>query len=103
MKLESGVTYLVESDRDDTVLLALDAKASPMGIEWFDTSRDRAFHPTKVEETKDAFRFETAEARYALRKLTVELYRQRVMGKVDGSPSFPDTESLQRFYQRFPR
>jgi len=103
MKLEPNVTYFVESDADDTVLIAMDAKVRNGGVEWFDSSRDRAFKAVKVEETSDAFRFETATAKYALRKLTIELYNKRVAGKVDGHPAFLDTESVQRFYAKFPR
>lgn len=103
MKLETGVTYYVESDRDDTVLLAMDAKARAGVVEWFDTSRDRMFKPLSVEETNDSFSFTTKDARYTLRRLTVEIYDRKVMGKVDGHPKFFDTEAVQRFYRSFPR
>lgn len=103
MKLEPNVAYFVESDRDDTVLLALDAKTKPGAIEWFDTSRDRGFLVSKLEETKDALRFESEGRKYALRKLTLELYQRRVMAKVDGGPTFLDTDAVQRFYRAFPR
>lgn len=103
MKLEPGVAYYVESDRDDTVLVALDAKQSRHGIEWFDTVRDRLFAPLNLEETADALSFSTAQARYTLRKLTLELYQQKVGPKVDGRRVFADTESVQRFYQQYPR
>lgn len=103
MRLENGVTYLVESDHDPTVLLAMDAKVSGKAIEWFDTVRDRAFEPLKVEDAGEELRFQTPEAKYAMRKLTIELYRSRVAAKVDGHPNFPDTESVQRFYRQFPR
>lgn len=103
MRLEPGVTYYVESDRDDTVLLALDAKQSRYGIEWFDTVRDRLFLPVKLEETADTLSFSTGGARYTLQKLTLELYQHKVGPKVDGHRVFADTESVQRFYQQFPR
>ena len=103
MKLEPNVTYFVESNNDDTVLLAMDAKTGKGTVEWFDTSRDRFFNAVKVEETPDAFRFETATGKYALRKLTIDLYNERVAAKVDGHPVFPDTEAVQRFYQHFSR
>ncbi len=103
MKLENGVTYLVESDHDRTVLLAMDAKQSGKAIEWFDTCRDRAFEAVKVEDVGEELRFQTPDARYAMRKLTIELYRSRVAAQVDGHPNFADTESVQRFYRQFPR
>jgi len=103
MKLEPNVAYYVESDADDTVLLALDAKLRKDAVEWFDTSRDRMFKSVRVTEQDDAVEVETPNAKYTLRKLTIELYNRKVAGKVDGHPSFADTESVQRFYRAFPR
>jgi hypothetical protein len=103
MSLEKDVTYLVESDHDDTVLLALDAKVQGKGVEWFDTNRDRGFMARKVEKTTDGLRFETGEAKYALRKLTLELYNRKVLMNVDGRRMFHSTEALQQFYRHYPR
>lgn len=103
MMLENDVTYLVESDRDDSVLLAMDAKRSGPVIEWFDTVRDRMFEPLRVEDAGEELRFQTEGARYALRKLTVELYNAKVAAKVDGHPVFGDTDAVQRFYRHYPR
>ncbi|MFO0726234.1 MAG: hypothetical protein U1E65_20790 [Myxococcota bacterium] len=104
MNLEPGVTYYVESDADDTVLLALDVKRTAHGIEWFDTVRDRVFRPLELEDTAEALKFRTAAGpTYTLRKLTAELYTKRVAGKVDGHRAFVDTEALQRFYRQYPR
>lgn len=103
MKLEPGVTYYVESEADDSVLLALDAKLGKGAVEWFDTTRDRYFKTLSLEDAGDELRFETERGRYVMRKLTAELYRQKVAGRVDGHPKFTDTEALQQFYRRFPR
>lgn len=103
-KLEKDVVYLVESDRDETVLLAMDAQLKERAIEWFDTVRDRAFVPvTKVEAVGEEVRFQTPEAKYAMRKLTKELYEAKVAAKVDGHPRFATTDAVQRFYRQFPR
>lgn len=103
MKLQDNTTYLVESDGDDTVLLAMDAKVRDGWVEWFDTVRDRAFQPEQLEPTPDGVRFQAHGRKYALRKLTAELYNARVAGKVTGSRSFRDTDALQSYYRQFPR
>ena len=103
MKLEQNTAYYVESDLDDTVLIAIDAKTDGRAVEWFDTCRDRAFLTRETEETEDSFRFRTERACYELKRLTLEIYNSRVVGRVDGHPWFPSTEALQQFYRDFPR
>ena len=78
-----------------------------MGEAWRaaapDTVRDRAFEPQAYTEADDSIRFETERARYELKKLTVELYYDRVIDKVDGHPTFGSTDEVQQFYREFPR
>lgn len=103
MALEADCVYLVESPEDGSVMLALDAKIHDGLIEWFDTTRDRAFELRRVTDEPDGVSVETERARYRLRRLTLELYDRHVREHVTGHPPFATTESLQTFYRAFPR
>lgn len=102
-RLGADRAYLVRSDEDHTVLLALDAKVTPRGVEWFDTVRDRGFVAQSVDADGEELIVRTARATYRFTPLTIELYRERVKGRVDGQRDFASTDALQRFYRRFPR
>ena len=99
--LDRQQTYLVESDSDGTVLLALWPKLEADRVEWFDTVRDRGFRVRAAHEEDGAVVVETERHRYRFRPLDLTLYRERVQHRVDGRPEFASTEAVQAFYARF--
>ena len=103
MPLRKDTIYFVDSAEDGSVMLALDAKLHDGLVEWFDTSRDRAFEVKSVEELPDGVLAVTERATYRLRVLTLELYEAHVRDNVTGHRSFASTEAVQDFYQRYPR
>jgi len=103
MKLEPDTIYLVESPEDDTVLLALDAKLQDGLVEWFDTSRDRAFEVVSTEDTEESLRVQTEATTYTFRRLTLDLYKLSVASKVVGQQIFGSTAELQAHYRNFVR
>lgn len=103
MALEKNTIYLVESDEDPTVLIAIDAQFNGELIEWFDTVRDRAFVVLSKTALPDGLSVVTERATYKLRRLTLELYEAHVLDQVTGHRIFADTEAVQDFYRRFPR
>lgn len=103
MGFVQGVPYFVESDGDDTVLIALDPKLNGRYVEWFDTLRDRMFEVVKMNDDGDAVTVDTPRAAYTFKPLTLELYDRFVKRVVDGQPAFYSTEQVRSFYQGFPR
>ncbi len=103
MKLCPDTTYLVESTEDDSVLLALDLKFDGALVEWFDTSRDRAFEAVTSEQTEDSLIGQTDASTYTFRSLNLDLYKIKVVDKVIGSPRFNSTAELQAYYRAFVR
>ena len=99
--LDHATTYLVQSDEDRSVLVALWPKLDGKRLEWFDTVRDRGFHVQSSSRDADKVEVKTARATYRFRPLTAELYRDFVQSKVDGRPELPTNEDVQAFYQQF--
>ena len=101
--LDRGTTYLVRSEEDRTVLLALWPKLDDRRVEWFDTVHDRAF--AVVEARSDgadgSVVVRTARATYRFAPLTLDAYRADVRAKVDGQPDFSSTDALQAYYRDF--
>ena len=64
MAFEEGTTYYVSSEEDDTVLLAIDAKITDNGVDWFDTVRDRAFPIESIQTEGRVITVRTADATY---------------------------------------
>ncbi|MBI4815583.1 MAG: hypothetical protein HY791_04975 [Deltaproteobacteria bacterium] len=103
MSLKKGLTYLVESPEDSSVLLALDARVHDGLIDWFDTVRDRAFPIKSSKDQPDGLEVVTERATYRFKRLTKDLYDSTVVAKVTGSRPFATTEELQEFYRKFSR
>jgi hypothetical protein len=103
MPLLPDTAYFVESSEDSSVMLALDAKLHDGLVEWFDTSRDRAFEVKSFEDLPDGLRVVTERASYQLRRLTIEIYEAHVRDQVTGHRPFSSTEAVQEFYRHFPR
>ncbi|MBI4815280.1 MAG: hypothetical protein HY791_03410 [Deltaproteobacteria bacterium] len=98
-QLDPRTAYLVESDEDRTALIALRARISNKGVEWFDTVRDRGFYLEELTQLGEVTIARTKNATYRFRALTIELYREKVQPKVMGKPDFESTEDLQAFYE----
>jgi hypothetical protein len=92
--------YLVTSEEDSTVLLALDAKCHGDLVEWFDTYRDRAKPALAVEKQGAVITVKSEGATYRFEPLTKALYDARVKEQVELSPDFENTGDLKRFYLR---
>ena len=103
MKLEPDTTYYVQSEEDETVMLAMDARLHDGLVEWFDTVRDRCFEVKSTEVGEGSLTVHTEGPSYRIRILTLDIYNDRVAGNVVGSRSFSSTEDLQQFYRDFPR
>ena len=101
--LDPDITYLVESDEDPTVLLALEARISDNGAEWFDSVRDRCVAVQGLDVKPGVVVVTGERAVYRFRPLTLELYNERVAAHVAGHPSFGSDAELNDFYRRFPR
>ena len=103
MKILSDALYLVQSDQDDTVLLAMDLKCSKELVEWFDSSRDRAFELVSMQETDEMLIVQTEAAEYRFRFMSLDAYRAHAQDKLVGQPIFNTTPELQAYYQSFMR
>jgi hypothetical protein len=103
LNLEPDLIYLVQSPDDDSVLLAMDAKINNDLIEWFDSSRDRAFEITGMKSEDDCLIVQTEDTSYTFRELSLELYQQKVVDKVIGSLKFTSTDELQDYYRNYVR
>ncbi|MFZ9886458.1 MAG: hypothetical protein ACO3JL_03055 [Myxococcota bacterium] len=92
--------YLVESEEDDSVLLAIEPSFRDGHMCWFDTLRPRAL-PGRLESlTGEGARFvSSAGATYRFRPLTLAVYEARVRPRVEAAPSFASDAELHRFYR----
>ena len=101
--LDPDITYLVESDEDPTVLLAIEARITENGAEWFDSVRDRCVGVEGIEAKPGLVIVNGERATYRFRPLTLALYNQHVISHVAGNPSFGNDGELNDFYRRYPR
>lgn len=103
LEIDRDVVWFVDSDRDETVLLALDLHVTEHGIEWFDTVHDRVFVPrAPITKERDTLFFETEGARYALSPLTLDRYVRSVRKRIHTTtpPLFESTEEVQAYFRR---
>jgi hypothetical protein len=103
MKIDSDTTYLVQSEQDDSVLLALDLKCSDGMVEWFDSARDRAFEILSKDEEEHMLCVRTDASEYRFRRLSLDAYRAHVQDKVVGQPHFNSTDEVQAYYRAYVR
>ena len=103
MKIDSDATYLVESEQDDSVLLAMDLKCTDAMVEWFDSVRDRAFEVISTNEEENSLHVKTDASEYRFRLLSLDAYRAHVQDKVVGQPHFSSTDEVQAYYRAYVR
>jgi hypothetical protein len=103
MELLSEALYLVQSEQDDTVLLAMDLNCSEELVEWFDSSRDRAFEVVSIKQSDEILIVQTDAAEYRFRYMSLDAYRAHAQDKLVGQPLFKSTPELQAYYRNFVR
>jgi hypothetical protein len=103
MPLDPNTIYLVESDEEPSVLIAIDAKIERRYVGWFDTVRDRLFKVEAVEDEGEIVRVKSPRGTFRFRPLTIELYDEKVRARVTGRPRFGSTAEVQRYYRALPR
>lgn len=100
IQFKERFTYLVDSEEDQTVFLALNPRLGKGRVQWFDTVHDRIFRVQSVEAEGDVIKVLAEKASYTFRPLTLDLYHDRVQHSVTGRLDFSSTEELQHHYQR---
>lgn len=99
MQFDPNLVYFVESPTDDTVLLALDVRAEPNELAFFDTIRPRIFEGAPVAAPDGAYGFQTEDGdAYTLTVLTLATYNTRVKSELEDPPTFEDDAALHAFY-----
>lgn len=98
MTITHRVSY-VASDRDDTVLVAMDVSYDEKTIRWFDTVKERVMTIGRIIDTNpDHFVFERAASEgggtYTFVPMTLERYRNHVRDRLVLKREFDNEESL---------
>ncbi|MBI3442438.1 MAG: hypothetical protein HY007_01595 [Candidatus Sungbacteria bacterium] len=89
--------YYVESAKDPTVLLALDARlGDDKNLRWFDTRKERIMKVNRVaEDTAERFAFEReGGGTYVFTPLTLKRYEESVKSRLVQPESFEREEDL---------
>ncbi len=95
--------YHVSSDRDVTVLVALDLVVEDRIVRWFDTVKERVMTAERMEDARPArFMFERSAqeggGRYIFVPMTLELYRTSVRSRLTAGGEFgTEAEMLAAF------
>lgn len=90
--------YYVQSDRDPTVLVAMDVWLLGNSISWFDTVKERLMHGQVLEKTPQRFAFRrTADGggqTYSFVPLTLEIYNSSVKDRLPAGRDFDDEQAM---------
>lgn len=99
VELDRSLLYLVESEQDPTVLLALEPHYEDGYMCWLDTVRPRMIEGELVRSDAQSATFQGEDgARYDFRPLTLREYDAHIREGVEGSPSFQSDAELHAFY-----
>jgi len=94
--------YLVESDRDSTVLIAVDLTRQGDFLSWFDTRKDRAMEVKKIiKDEDDIFSFIRKDGEgetYTFTPMTLEIYNAKVKDKLFNPKEIKDMKSLEEAF-----
>jgi len=100
MKIKNikDTVYFVSSDKDATVLLAMDIKINDGYISWFDTVKERMM---KIKSTKDidgdSFVFKRDDgnsSEYHFTPITLEIYNNKVGDRLISPRKYDNEEDL---------
>ena len=91
--------YYVSSDKDDTVLVALDVEFDNKKVRWFDTIKERIMRAEKIIDStpqKFIFNRDLSEGggTYTFVPMTLEIYNDRVKQHMLVPREFTDLEKL---------
>lgn len=99
-----GRVYFVESNKDGTVVFALDVKYSPTSVRWFDGTKERRM---EVGEITDAdpnhFVFKRSEAEgggeYSFVPMNLDVYNTKVKERLVAGGDFDDEETMLKAFE----
>lgn len=104
-KLESRV-YFVSSEKDKTVLLAIDVKIdeNEKTVGWFDTVKDRLMYYESIVDPDDKhFVFQRSEKEgegtYTFTPLILEIYREKVKNRILIPQDFKTEEDMLKAFE----
>lgn len=91
--------YFVSSDKDDTVLVAMDVAISDGYVRWFDTVKERTMKIGEIlRDDSQAFIFVRSDypesPSYEFRPMTLELYRDKVKSKLIAGKDFSNEADM---------
>ena len=96
--------YYVESEQDNTVLIAINVTINSKDINWFDGTKERIMQIGQIlQDDKTTFSFERADgdigAVYNLSKMTLSVYDEKVKGELSVPEEFYDEEEMIKSFE----
>jgi len=96
----SESAYLVQSDKDDTVLIAIKPSIRARYISWFDGTRDRMFRVASLNQIENLLALSSDEANYFFLPLTYSLYEEFVKPRLISAPPIHSQEELTQYISK---